>query len=36
MEALFDVSCRRLGLNEEDRALSTAAFRRPSLQASLF
>jgi DNA repair photolyase len=36
MEALFDVTCRRLGLNEEDRELSTAAFRRRSAQASLF
>ncbi|HYH07274.1 MAG TPA: PA0069 family radical SAM protein [Thermoanaerobaculia bacterium] len=36
LEALFDVSCRRLGLNEEERELSTAAFRRRTLQASLF
>lgn len=36
MEALFDVSCRKLGLNEEDRELSTAAFRRRTAQASLF
>ncbi len=36
MEALFDVTCRRLGLNEEDRGLSTAAFRRRTAQASLF
>ena len=36
MEALFDVTCRKLGLNEEDRELSTAAFRRPTAQASLF
>ncbi|HEX6101063.1 MAG TPA: PA0069 family radical SAM protein [Thermoanaerobaculia bacterium] len=36
MEALFDVTCRKLGLNEEDRKLSTAAFRRRSAQASLF
>jgi len=26
---LFDVTCRRLGLNEDERGLSTAAFRRP-------
>jgi DNA repair photolyase len=36
MEALFDVTCRKVGLNEEDRALSTAAFRRRTAQASLF
>jgi DNA repair photolyase len=36
MEALFDVTCRKLGLNEEDRGLSTAAFRRQTAQASLF
>ena len=36
MEALFDVTCRKLGLNEEDRELSTAAFRRRSAQGSLF
>jgi DNA repair photolyase len=36
MEALFDVTCRKLGLNEEDRELSTAAFRRQTAQASLF
>jgi DNA repair photolyase len=36
IEALFDVTCRRLGLNEERGELSTAAFRRPGLQATLF
>jgi len=36
MEALFDVTCRKLGLNEEDRELSTAAFRRRTAQALLF
>ncbi len=36
MEALFDVTCRKLGLNEQDRALSTAAFRRRTAQALLF
>lgn len=36
MEALFDLTCRRLGLNEERRELSTAAFRRPTAQGSLF
>jgi DNA repair photolyase len=36
IEALFDVTCRRLGLNEEDRELSTAAFRRRTAQQALF
>ncbi|MGZ5474741.1 MAG: PA0069 family radical SAM protein [Thermoanaerobaculia bacterium] len=36
MEALFDVTCRKVGLNEDDRELSTAAFRRRTAQASLF
>jgi DNA repair photolyase len=36
IEALFDVTCRKLGLNEEDRELSTEHFRRRSLQGSLF
>ena len=36
MEALFDVTCRKLGLNEDDRELSTAAFRRRTAQATLF
>ena len=36
MEALFDVTCRRLGLNEEREELSTASFRRRTAQASLF
>jgi DNA repair photolyase len=36
IEALFDVTCRRLGLNEEARELSTAAFRRRLPQMSLF
>jgi DNA repair photolyase len=36
IEALFDVTCRRLGLNEEDRELSTEAFRRRTAQATLF
>ena len=36
MRALFDVGCRREGLNERDHELSTAAFRRPTAQASLF
>jgi hypothetical protein len=36
LAAMFEITCRRLGLNEEDRELSIAAFRRPSAQASLF
>ena len=36
IRALFDVSCRRVGLNEEHYELSTAAFRKPTVQASLF
>jgi DNA repair photolyase len=36
IQALFDVSCRRLGLNEKHWELSTAAFRRQTAQASLF
>lgn len=34
--ALFDVTCRRLGLNEVDRGLTTEHFRRRTLQGSLF
>jgi len=34
--ALFDVTCRKLGLNEDDRDLSTAHFRRRTAQATLF
>jgi DNA repair photolyase len=36
IEALFDVTCRRVGLNEEDRELSTEHFRRRTLQGMLF
>jgi DNA repair photolyase len=36
MEALFDVTCRRLGLNEDSRELSVEHFRRRTAQASLF
>ncbi|HEY0157687.1 MAG TPA: PA0069 family radical SAM protein [Thermoanaerobaculia bacterium] len=36
IEALFDVTCRRVGLNEKREDLSTASFRRRTLQASLF
>jgi len=36
IRALFDVTCRRVGLNEEHYELSTAAFRRPTAQASFF
>lgn len=35
---LFDITCRKLGLNERNRPLSTAAFKRPGMaeQMSLF
>ena len=36
IRALFDVTCRRVGLNEEHYELSTAAFGKPMAQASLF
>ena len=36
ISSLFEASCRRLGLNEEDRELSTDSFRRRTAQASLF
>ncbi|MEO8034210.1 MAG: radical SAM protein, partial [Acidobacteriota bacterium] len=34
--AIFDVSCRKLGLNERSYELSTASFRRMGRQGSLF
>jgi DNA repair photolyase len=36
IRALFDVTCRRLGLNERTYDLSTAAFRKVTPQGSLF
>ncbi|HEX3107899.1 MAG TPA: PA0069 family radical SAM protein, partial [Thermoanaerobaculia bacterium] len=36
IEAIFDVTCRRLGLNERDMHLSDAAFRRATAQGMLF
>ena len=36
IEALFDVTCRKLGLNDEDRELSTSEFRRRTAQGTLF
>jgi DNA repair photolyase len=36
IEAMFDVTCRRLHLNEKHYGLSAAAFRRPTAQGSLF
>jgi DNA repair photolyase len=36
IEQLFDVTCRRLGINERDSDLSAAAFRRRLPQGSLF
>lgn len=36
ISALFEASCRRLGLNEDERELSTAHFRRRPAQGQLF
>ena len=36
IDQLFEVSCRRLGLNEDERELSSDSFRRRKAQASLF
>ncbi len=36
IRAIFEVTCRRLGLNQRDDELSTAAFRRRTAQATLF
>ena len=36
LDAIFDVTCRKLHLNEIRRDVSAAAFRRPTAQASLF
>lgn len=36
IEALFEVTCRRLGINERDDHLSASAFRRRLPQGSLF
>ena len=36
IEALFDVACRKLGLNEKDYDLSIDRFRRVTAQTSLF
>ena len=36
LDAIFDVTCRRLGLNEIDREMSAASFRRPTAQGSLW
>lgn len=36
IEALFEVTCRRLGINERDDHLSASAFRRRLPQQSLF
>ncbi|HEX9160308.1 MAG TPA: PA0069 family radical SAM protein [Thermoanaerobaculia bacterium] len=36
IEALFDITCRKLSLNERDDELSTAAFRRRPAQQLLF
>ncbi len=36
LDAIFDITCRKLGLNEIDREMSAASFRRPTAQGSLF
>ena len=36
IDQLFDVSCRRLGLNEDESEMSIDSFRRRKAQASLF
>ena len=36
LDAIFDVTCRKLHLNEIGRELSVSSFRRPTAQASLF
>lgn len=36
IEAMFDVTCRKLGLNEKDYHLETGLFRRAPAQGSLF
>jgi DNA repair photolyase len=36
MRALFDVTCRKLGLNEDESELSTDSFRRVTAQRGLF
>ena len=36
MQAMFDVTCRRLHLNERDYSMSADAFRRRTAQGSLF
>jgi DNA repair photolyase len=35
-KAIFDITCRKLGLNEKSYELSTASFRRMGRQGSLF
>ena len=36
MRAMFDVTCRKLGINEDDSEMSTDAFRRVTAQRVLF
>jgi len=36
LDAIFDVTCRKLHLNEIGRELSASLFRRPTAQAALF
>ena len=36
IESIFEVTCRKLQLNERDLEMSAAAFRRPTPQQSLW
>jgi len=36
IRTLFDIACRKYGMNEKHYNLSTASFRRPTDQGSLF
>ena len=36
MRAIFDVTCRKMNLNEDDREMSTDSFRRVTAQRGLF
>jgi DNA repair photolyase len=36
LQTMFDITCRKLGLNEDSRELSADAFRRPSPQTTLW
>ena len=36
LAAIFEITCRRLGLNEEEREMSISSFRRRTAQSTLF